>query len=374
MARGRPRARDRPDHHRRDRARRTRLGAFAGEFLILNGIFSDGWGWAVVGAIAIVLAAMYMLRLDLGRRSTRRSAPPCPTTALDLRAGRDRRDRAARRRAARPVASGRPAITDHASPSFSSDAGLEWTAVSTRRRSTGRRSRPILVLLGGAVVVLLVGLFLPTRRAPDLRRGRRRLCLARRGDRRDRALRGRRHRPRDRRRRAPPRPPRRARPDLRRGAGLARACSSACRETGAQTTRRARVLRAPARRRSAAWPSSSPPDDLIALFLGLEWFSISLYVLSRHRRRAGSAALEAGLKYLIVGSFGSAILLFGSAFVYGATGAIALRGHRRRRRPTASGSSSSPGWPCCSSGSRSSSPRRRSTCGRPTSTRARPRP
>jgi NADH-quinone oxidoreductase subunit M len=37
-------------------------GAFAGEFLILNGVFVHGWGWAVVGAIAIVLAAMYMLR------------------------------------------------------------------------------------------------------------------------------------------------------------------------------------------------------------------------------------------------------------------------------------------------------------------------
>jgi NADH-quinone oxidoreductase subunit M len=37
--------------------------AFAAEFLILNGIFAVGWGWAVVGAVAIVLAAMYMLRL-----------------------------------------------------------------------------------------------------------------------------------------------------------------------------------------------------------------------------------------------------------------------------------------------------------------------
>jgi NADH-quinone oxidoreductase subunit M len=36
--------------------------AFAAEFLILNGVFARGWGWAVVGAIAIVLAAMYMLR------------------------------------------------------------------------------------------------------------------------------------------------------------------------------------------------------------------------------------------------------------------------------------------------------------------------
>jgi NADH-quinone oxidoreductase subunit M len=37
--------------------------AFAGEFLILAGAYGVGWGWAVVGAAAIVLAAMYMLRM-----------------------------------------------------------------------------------------------------------------------------------------------------------------------------------------------------------------------------------------------------------------------------------------------------------------------
>src|SRR5215210_4599349 len=37
--------------------------AFAGEFLILAGVYDEGWGWAAVGAGAIVLAAMYMLRL-----------------------------------------------------------------------------------------------------------------------------------------------------------------------------------------------------------------------------------------------------------------------------------------------------------------------
>jgi NADH-quinone oxidoreductase subunit M len=37
--------------------------AFAGEFLILAGVYGTGWGWAAVGAGAIVLAAMYMLRL-----------------------------------------------------------------------------------------------------------------------------------------------------------------------------------------------------------------------------------------------------------------------------------------------------------------------
>jgi NADH-quinone oxidoreductase subunit M len=36
---------------------------FAGEFAILAGVFSRGWGYAAVGAAAIVLAAMYVLRL-----------------------------------------------------------------------------------------------------------------------------------------------------------------------------------------------------------------------------------------------------------------------------------------------------------------------
>jgi NADH-quinone oxidoreductase subunit M len=59
---------------------------FAGEFLILAGVFQQGWGWAVVGAAAIVLAAMYMLRLisavlhqDVG--------PAVSDSALDLRLG-----------------------------------------------------------------------------------------------------------------------------------------------------------------------------------------------------------------------------------------------------------------------------------------------
>ena len=62
-------------------------------------------------------------------------------------------------------------------------------------------------------------------------------------------------------------------------------------------------------------------ENLMTLFLGLEWFSLCLYILvALDTERATS--LEAGLKYLIVGGFGSAVLLFGSAFVYGATGEI----------------------------------------------------
>jgi NADH-quinone oxidoreductase subunit N len=61
--------------------------------------------------------------------------------------------------------------------------------------------------------------------------------------------------------------------------------------------------------------------NLMTLFLGLEWFSISLYVLcALEIDLVGS--LEAGLKYLIVGGLGSSVLLFGSALVYGATGEL----------------------------------------------------
>jgi NADH-quinone oxidoreductase subunit M len=57
---------------------------FAGEFLILNGIFTRGWGWAVAGAVAIVLAAMYMLRL-ISAVLHKDPGPAVTDAALDLR-------------------------------------------------------------------------------------------------------------------------------------------------------------------------------------------------------------------------------------------------------------------------------------------------
>ncbi len=59
---------------------------FAGEFLILAGVFQQGWGWAVVGAVAIVLAAMYMLRL-ISAVLHREVGPAVSDAALDLRSG-----------------------------------------------------------------------------------------------------------------------------------------------------------------------------------------------------------------------------------------------------------------------------------------------
>src|SRR5207253_7689684 len=66
-------------------------------------------------------------------------------------------------------------------------------------------------------------------------------------------------------------------------------------------------------------------NNLMTLFLALEWFSICLYVLCAiDRDRLGG--IEAALKYLVIDGFGSAVLLFGSALVYGATGAIDFPG------------------------------------------------
>ena len=59
--------------------------------------------------------------------------------------------------------------------------------------------------------------------------------------------------------------------------------------------------------------------DLIVLFLGLEILSIALYVLAAsHRRRAESQ--ESGLKYFVLGGFSSAFFLYGVALIYGSAG------------------------------------------------------
>lgn len=68
-------------------------------------------------------------------------------------------------------------------------------------------------------------------------------------------------------------------------------------------------------------------ENLITVFLALELFSIPLYVLcAADLRREGS--LESGIKYLIIGSLGSATLLYGLALTYGATGSTDFDGIR----------------------------------------------
>jgi NADH-quinone oxidoreductase subunit N len=61
-------------------------------------------------------------------------------------------------------------------------------------------------------------------------------------------------------------------------------------------------------------------QNTVALFIGLELLSIPLYVLCATEMKR-EHSLESGLKYLIIGSVGSATLLYGLALIYGATGA-----------------------------------------------------
>jgi NADH-quinone oxidoreductase subunit N len=66
-------------------------------------------------------------------------------------------------------------------------------------------------------------------------------------------------------------------------------------------------------------------ENLVTLFVGIELLSIPLYVLCASEIR-NRMSLEAGLKYLVIGSVGSGTLLYGLAFVYGATGTTDFAG------------------------------------------------
>jgi NADH-quinone oxidoreductase subunit N len=74
-------------------------------------------------------------------------------------------------------------------------------------------------------------------------------------------------------------------------------------------------------------------NSFVTVFVALELLSICLYILVAMDADSLSS-LEGGLKYLIVGAVGAALLLYGAALVYGTTGALefdriatAARGH-----------------------------------------------
>ena len=64
-------------------------------------------------------------------------------------------------------------------------------------------------------------------------------------------------------------------------------------------------------------------NDLIALYLGLELQSLSLYVLAAFRRDQVRSS-EAGLKYFVLGALSSGMLLYGASFVYGFAGSTSF--------------------------------------------------
>ncbi|AEG43383.1 NADH-quinone oxidoreductase subunit NuoN [Isoptericola variabilis] len=65
-------------------------------------------------------------------------------------------------------------------------------------------------------------------------------------------------------------------------------------------------------------------DNLIVLFIALEVLSLPLYVLCATARRRRLLSQEAAFKYFLLGSFASALMLFGIALVYGFAGTVSL--------------------------------------------------
>ncbi len=65
--------------------------------------------------------------------------------------------------------------------------------------------------------------------------------------------------------------------------------------------------------------------DLIALYLGLEMMSLSLYVIAASNRD-NLKSTEAGLKYFALGALSSGMLLYGASLIYGFTGTVSFAG------------------------------------------------
>ena len=72
-------------------------------------------------------------------------------------------------------------------------------------------------------------------------------------------------------------------------------------------------------------------NSFVTVFVALELLSICLYILVA-MDSAELLSLEGGLKYLIVGAVGAALLLYGAALVYGATGQLEFDGIARAAR------------------------------------------
>ena len=65
--------------------------------------------------------------------------------------------------------------------------------------------------------------------------------------------------------------------------------------------------------------------EFITLFINLEVLSVATYALTAYLRR-GPRSAEAGFKYFILGAFSAAVLLYGAALLYGATGTTKFAG------------------------------------------------
>jgi NADH-quinone oxidoreductase subunit N len=78
-------------------------------------------------------------------------------------------------------------------------------------------------------------------------------------------------------------------------------------------------------------------QNLLVIFLTIEFLSLSLYVLTAFDKESRLSA-EAGLKYFLFGGMSAGILLFGMSLLYGFSGSLALQ-------PIAAAVSAAPGDP-----------------------------
>ncbi|MBI5117084.1 NADH-quinone oxidoreductase subunit N [Candidatus Poribacteria bacterium] len=66
-------------------------------------------------------------------------------------------------------------------------------------------------------------------------------------------------------------------------------------------------------------------NDLVTIYIGLELMAISIYLMAGFQRD-NPRSCEASMKYFLLGSFASALLLYGMSFFYGITGTTSLQG------------------------------------------------
>ena len=82
--------------------------------------------------------------------------------------------------------------------------------------------------------------------------------------------------------------------------------------------------------------------DLLVLFLGLELLVLPGYLLAGFAKRDGLST-EGAIKYFLLGSFSSAVFLFGLAFVWGYTGTTSVAGVSQQLAAVAAGHPLAPG-------------------------------
>jgi NADH-quinone oxidoreductase subunit N len=77
---------------------------------------------------------------------------------------------------------------------------------------------------------------------------------------------------------------------------------------------------------TAAMMAMASAGDLLTLYVALEFNSLGFYALVSILKGRSLVSAEAGIKYLILGSLASAVILYGISLIYGLAGTLSLQG------------------------------------------------